>query len=166
MNDFNMDNNVIISKKDYKICDNENYFTCDKNIAYAITTLNKKGYITKSSCEGHIDFSWHEINNCDLDLLEGAKKDKRFIVLRVNKNGFDYLTPNMLATIYISFVKNYDFINLPEGFELENDFGCIIRKTIWYNHKDKRRTIKDLENEKKKYIEILNKWVEELPDLN
>ena len=159
-----MDNNVFIDKDTFEI--HEDYskvFICDKEIAYAVALLNKKRYITKSSCEGHIEFTWHEIDNCDLDLLEQAKNDGRFIILKIKETGFDYLTPNMNTSIYISFKTNYDFLNLPEGFNLENDSGCIIRKTIEYNQKGIKRTINDLEKEKNKYINILNEWVKQLP---
>ncbi len=159
-----MDNNVFINKNTFEVYDDySEVFLCDKQIANAVATLNKKGYVTKSSCEGHIEFVWHEIDDCDLDLLEDTKNDKRFIILRVKEKGFDYLTPNMLASIYISFEENYDFVNLPEGFDLENDFGCIIRKTIEYYENGKKRTIDNLEIEKDKYIKILNNWVENLP---
>ena len=158
-----MDNNVLINKKTFEIENNPELFICNKKIAYAVAMLNKKGYITKSSCEGHIEFAWHEIDDCDLDLLAETKTDDRFIILRVKKTGFDYLTPNMITSIYIDFKEKYQFKNLPKGFKLEKNIGWTIRKNIEYKYKDERRTIDDLEQEKDAYINILNKWVEQLP---
>ena len=129
-----MDNNVFINSKTFDI--EPNVFACDKLIADSIKILNKKGYITNSSCEGHISFTWHEITNCDLSMLDIASNDERFIVLKVKENSFDYLTRSELTSIYISFEQNYQFKDLPEGFNLE---------------------------EKDKYLKILNDWVRNLP---
>ena len=161
-----MDNNVFINKNSFTITSTEeNVFICDKNIANTIAELNKKGYQTNSSCEGHIKFGWQEINNCDLSLLNKAKNDPRFIVLKINKDSFDYLTPNMLTSIYISFIKDYKFPNLPLGFSLDNDNNQIIRKTINYYDNNHKKTHQELEAEKEKYLNELYKWAKNLPNI-
>jgi len=86
-----MDNLRYIDLKTYEILDNPvGYIPCDKEISDIIALLNKKGYITKSSCAGHNHISYN--------------------------NGIEILG----ESTYIVFDKNYDFSNLPEEFTYEN----------------------------------------------
>ena len=52
--------------------EDENIFICDRHIAPTVAELNKKGYKTVYSCEGHIVFGWTEIDHCNLSLLKDA----------------------------------------------------------------------------------------------
>ena len=159
-----MDNNVFIDKETYKIYeDYPKAFNCDKKIAKTISTLNQKGYITKSSCEGHIEFGWNEIDNCDIDLLEDAKNNDSYIILNQRDNSFDYLTRNEITSIYISFKENYNFKDIPDGFLEETDNGYILRKTIYYFDNNVRKNREELEREKDKYLKVLENWAMKLP---
>lgn len=63
--------------------ENNNEFQCDDNIAPIISILNKKGYKTTNSCEGHAGFAGYD---------DGSV-------------GFGIAVP------YIQFDKNIEFIN-------------------------------------------------------
>lgn len=159
-----MDNNAFIDKKNFEVYEEHpDVFNCDKGIAKIIATLNQKGYKTKSSCEGHIEFNWVEYDDCDLELLPETFNNDSYIVLKVKEDGFDYLTRSEVADIYIAFAKNYNFKSLPVGFEVESDYGYLIRKSIQFYQDGVKRKVKDLEDEKNKYIKLLDSWVNNLP---
>ena len=160
-----MDKDVFINKKTFEIEDeDENVFICDRHIAPAVAELNKKGYKTLFSCEGHIVFGWTEIDHCDLSLLEETEKDKRFIVLRVYDDGFDYLTEHTIADIYILFAQNYHFHDLPLGFKIDEEPNSfVIRKTIEYYDGERKKTMKELESEKEDALSSLYEWTKKLP---
>ncbi len=160
-----MDKDVFINKKTFEIKDvDENVFICDRYIAPSIAELNKKGYKTLFSCEGHIVFDWTEIDHCDLSLLEEAEKDKRIIVLRVYEDGFDYLTERTIADIYIMFAQKYHFNDLPLGFKIDEEPNSfVIRKTIEYFDGERKKAIKELGSEKKEALSVLYEWAKKLP---
>ncbi len=87
----------------------------DEGIQKTIRELNKKGYKTRFSCEGHYDYTYN---------------------------------------IYIRFWKIYEF-NLPEGF-IKQDGFTIEHKIKELNNEEK------FNQEKEKYLDVLEKWVETL----
>lgn len=84
-----MDYNVLIDKKTYEVYDDyPDAFICDKDIAYSIAQLNKKGYRTISSCAGHCKFGFTEQNNVDIEFLQQTQNDKHFIIREIKKRRF------------------------------------------------------------------------------
>lgn len=166
-----MDNYCFIDNKTFKVYENNPYgFSCDKKIANAVALLNKKGYITLASCEGHYEIGYLEQLNVDLDFLEEVKNDKRFIIKEIRDDGFDVWGEKVITSIYVSFKERYEFDNLPEGFIQDeavdpkyNDRTVIRHVIEFYNDTGKRRRQQEVESEIDKYCNILKDWVELLP---
>ena len=125
------------------VCDYEQYITLDDGIADAIIALNRKGYMTTYSCEGHI----------------------------VEDDG--EASGNIMG-IYV-VCPNHRFESLPEGFSYpkgkkHKDF----HRTILYKYVkgelrariDGKYIPYDLEGDRKKHLEILRQWVENLPAMD
>lgn len=164
-----MDHNSIVDKDTFEVCthseDHPDVFICDKQIANAVATLNKKGYKTFASCSGHYKVEFYEYFNEDLSHLEKLKKDSHIIIKNIKDDGFDFWSEVTKTGIYILFDKEYDFNDLPEDFVLEIFSGKTrIEHQIYYYDKDnKKRNRQDVEYEIKKYCEILEKWANDLP---
>lgn len=160
-----MDNYYFIDNKTFKVYEDNPYgFSCDKKIAYAVALLNKKGYITLASCEGHYEIGYLEQLNVDLDFLEKVKDDKRYIIKEIRDDGFDVWVEKVITSIYVLFKERYKFDYLPEGFIQDENDKTIIRHTIeFYNDIGKRRRQQEVEDEIDKYCNILKDWVELLP---
>ncbi len=133
-----MDRCYFIDKKTFEIYkEHPEVFTCDPCIAEVVSILNKLGYDTLASCEGH-----YEIKEFDVSY----PKDK------------------MRTAIYILFKEKYEFPNIPEGFILETlEDQILIEHSINYFDKNIHIKRNEFEKEKRKYIDILTKWAKELP---
>lgn len=171
-----MDNNCFIDKETFEVYDEHpKVFICDKKIASAIANLNKLGYQTKASCAGHYEVGYQEQLDVDLSFLKEIKNDKRYIIREIKENSFDCWSEIMHTSIYVFFTEKYEFINIPEGFILEdNDYpelgitnnGICIRHSIeYYDNDNKRRSKQDIESEIDKYCNILNEWAMTLPEI-
>lgn len=165
-----MDHNSIIDKKTFEIYthaeDYPNAIICDKEIAPAIATLNKKGYKTLASCSGHYKISFYEWLDQDLKYLDEIKKINKNIIKRIGDKSFDYWSEVTETYIYILFDNKYDFSILPEGFEERdsNDRTSLEHKINYYDENDNRLNQKEIIKEIEKYCEILYKWASNLPE--
>lgn len=155
----------IIDLKNYKKVNDSNLVIVDKNIADAILSLNKFGYVTVASCGGHFSGRYYyEQIDCDNEFLEDVKKDKHCTITNYKEKTFDYVSDQSSTTIYIMFDKKYNFSNLPEGFKLETE--DTLRHTIHFiDDAGKRKSFEEIENEIKKYNEILKEWANNLPEM-
>lgn len=134
-----MDRCYFIDKKTFEIYEEHpDVFTCDPMIARTISTLNKLGYMTLASCEGHYEIKEYDVS---------------------------YPKEKMVTGIYILFKENYKFPNLPEGFEVDElDGKTDLSHIIYYydasgNHKNRI----DFEKRKEKYCKLLEEWAMNLP---
>lgn len=160
-----MDNTKYIDTNSWKICDTPvNFIPVDKGIAKTICTLNKKGYITKSSCEGHHDIRFVDMDDVDIAYLDEFKSDPRAIIKEIRDDSFDYWTEVYGTSIYILFNDTYKFASLPEGFKLE-DGNCLRHNIEYYDDNLKRRTIPLINEEIKKHNKILEIWASKLPNI-
>jgi len=124
------------------VCDYEQYTSLDKNIADAVIGMNLKGYRTLYSCEGHIE--------SDDGRTESRVLDIYFITqfrLDVLPEGFTYSKSKKRADAHRTIL--YKYIN-------GTLFALIGKKYIPYN----------LEADKNRHLELLKKWVDELPVLD
>ncbi len=160
-----MNNTKYIDTNSWKICDTPSGFIpVDKGIAKTICLLNKKGYITKSSCEGHHKISFVDVDEVDIAYLDEFESDSRAIIKEIRDDSFDYWTEITGTSIYILFMDNYKFASIPEGFKLED--GNVLRHNIeYYDNNLKRRAIPLINEEIKKYNKILYEWADSLPNI-
>lgn len=160
-----MQEHKYIRTQDYEII-NDDIIEVDYLIADTISILNKKGYITEYCCSGHIfDINYHK-QVYDISLLdEGAIKKiypEYYIVDRNDKN-FTIITPSIVTSIYIKFIKPFSFNEVPEGF-IQDDEN-VIRKNVDYYKNNQRRKTNEIKKELKKYNKILYDWANKLPDI-
>lgn len=164
-----MDHNSIIDRNSFEVyTHSEDYpkaFICDKLLAPAVATLNKKGYKTFASCQGHYKVEFYEYFDEDISLLEKLRKDDHVIIKKIKENSVDYWYEVKHTEIYILFDKKYDFDILPDGFNLEDssDRTNIYHDISYYDENNIKRKRQDVEEEREKYCKILNKWADNLP---
>ena len=101
------------------ICDlSKDAVPIDELIAEPIVLLCNKGYITNYSCSGH------PFNSCTYEVYEGNQIDAIHVASHIaaipfgNTNAVAVcdLCPRISAESYISFIKDYVFPSLPEGW--------------------------------------------------
>lgn len=135
-----MDRCYFIDKETFEVySEHPKVFSCDPMIASVVSTLNKLGYYTLASCESHYEIKEYDIS---------------------------YPKENMVTGIYILFKENYEFPNIPEGFELEvfeekTDLSHVMH---YYDENGNHRNRFEFEKEKEKYCKILEKWAKDLPE--
>lgn len=151
-------NHKYINKETFEIVDN--VFEVDEDISQTISILNKKGYYTKYCCSGHAkDPKLYELynvkNNDDFEF-----KDLGYIVNQ-EKSNYDIIMPSIYTSVYIMFESNYNFDNLPEGFnKVDNDNidDYVISKEICYYKNGKRKDWNVIDKEIKDANDKLLKW--------
>ena len=164
-----MDHNSIIDKNTFDICkhaeDHKDVFICDKEIAEAISLLNKKGYETYASCSGHYKIEFYEWFDEDINKLEEFKNNPRIIIKNIKENSFDYWSEVDKTHSYILFKKQYKFNNLPAGFieEISNKRTLISSTIEFYDETGNKKKRNIVEKEIKEKCKILKNWVEQLP---
>lgn len=133
-----MDRCYFIDKETFEIYrEHEKIFSCDPMIADAVSILNKLGYYTLASCEGHYEIKEYDIS---------------------------YPKEKMVTGIYILFKEKYVFSSIPEGFELEDDERtCLRHRMKYYDENGNHRNRLEFEIEKEKYNKILIEWAKNLP---
>lgn len=158
-----MNNQKFINKETWDIVDElDDYIPVDSKIAKTIGILNKKGYVTKSSCAGHHDIRFIDIDEADISLLEEFKRDSKVIIRDVHDDDFDYWMEIPGSVIYIVFADNYKLPSIPEGFVLDGD---TLKHNVEYYNNDIRRSIPLINEEINKYNKILESWASSLPNI-
>ena len=163
-----MFNDKIINLETYEVIDdNSKFIIVDSLIADTIAILNKLGYKTKACCSGHSFPQNKELFiNQDLNFLEKVKKKNEQDIVEIREESFDYWHEWTFTDIYILFDKKYDFINIPEGFEIDADNICCIRCKIDFYKDEKRKRINNIHEEIEKNNNILYEWAKKLPKID
>lgn len=163
-----MSNDKIINLETYEVIDDDSKFIIvDSLIADTIVILNQLGYKTKACCSGHSFPQKKELFiNQDLDYLEDVEKENIHDIVEIREESFDYWYEWTFTDIYILFNKIYDFLNLPEGFCVDDDNNCCIRCTVEFYKDGKRKKIDDIHKEIEKYNNTLYEWARKLPKIN
>ena len=158
-----MDNTRYIDVSSWEICDSpDGFIPVDKGIAQTICALNKKGYITSSSCEGHHDIKFVDIDEVDIAYLDEFKDDPRAIIKNINDDTFDYWVEVFGTSVYVVFADDYELPNIPEGFKFEDN--TLKHNIEYYDSNLKRKEISLIKEEIRKYNKILYEWASNLPD--
>ena len=134
-----MDRCYFIDKETFEVYkEHPNVFSVDPRIANTVSMLNKLGYYTLASCEGHWEIKEYDIS---------VPKENRY------------------TGIYILYKEYYDFPNIPEGFELEKEDRITLRYTMeYYDEYGNHRNRFEFEREKEKYCKIIEDWANQLPE--
>lgn len=135
-----MDRCYFIDKETFEVYEEHpKIFSCDPRIAYVVSKLNKLGYHTLASCEGHYEIKEYDVS---------------------------YPKENMVTGIYILFKEKYEFPTLPVGFNLEDlgDNRVSLEHVIHYFNQNIHKNRREFELEKDKYCKILTEWANNLPE--
>ncbi len=173
-----------ISNEKFEIIENPTFFEVDEEIAETISILNKKGYKTRYCCAGHIEDSCYKVK-LPIYLLEEVKSKNISRIGKVEKDFFWYYCGDRAGTgVYISFIKHYKFLTLPNGFMYETAdefrekvqsypiseedkkelvYGDYISKIINYIENNKLLDDKFIEYQIKEANETLLNWAKSLP---
>ena len=158
-----MDNMIYINLDTHeKTEDVPGYIRCDKEIADVIMELNKKGYKTTASCAGHNKSG--SINKYTLPLKDYEEWIKTFgnhkLLVRTEEyddKSFVCISKETTANIYIAFAHNYDFDEIPDGFEVSNfNDGTNLSCRIYYYEDEKEETWEKMKTQKQIDDEIEN----------
>lgn len=163
-----VDNNVYVNLKTNEIVSNvPDYINCDKEISHIISILNAKGYITNASCAGHFDrLIYYEDSKpiSEKNFFE-ENKELGLEIIRVTETEIIYRGMAIASSLYISFTKDYEFIDLPPGFNWEDNH--IIRK--YFKLEDElgnKYTLRELKNIQNDSIQELCEWSKSLVNLD
>ena len=176
-----------INTKTYEIIEDLDFFDVDEKIAETISILNKKGYKTLYSCQGHNYKNIYKLT-AEINFLEEVKKEPNCFIASIRENDFDYYCEAEISSVYILFNGHYDFVELPEGFnyetaqeqkerdnslnlteEMKKDFtyGDKISFTmLFFKEGNIRKTDEEVESEIDYLNSILLNWAKKLPILS
>ena len=125
------------------VCDYEQYITLDAGIADAVIELNRKGYLTTYSCEGHI---LEDDDNTQSKIVD--------IYLVCPNHRFESLPDGFT---YPKAIKHRDFHRtILYKYVKGKLLARINGKYIPY----------DLESDRQKHLAILKEWAETLPAMD
>lgn len=155
---MSVDNNSYIDRISYEVLDEPTVFVVDKLIAPTISVLNKLGYRTIASCEGHDKIIIRSYDNVsDMELYNLYKDNPHFILKEMRENDYDYWEEVTGTTIYVAFKENYEFKTIPDGF-IKRDNVLSHNLEYYKNESNKRRSKKEINEEINLYNKILYEW--------
>ena len=172
-----LEGNKYVNLENYEVVDMpDGYIECDAGIADVIAILNKKGYETYTSCAGHNKTEFYGPDEYKLSELERIKNNSKYIISKITDNYVYARTESTATYIYIAFAKEYEFENIPEGFELKKPSKVFPRTKIgkmiyyyddnaFYNNNSVRRPDEEIEKEIKESREALTKWANNLKNI-
>lgn len=134
-----MDRCYFIDKETFEVYEEHpKVFSCDPKLGHIVSQLNKLGYKTLASCEGH-----YEIREYDIS----------------------YPKEKMKTGIYVLFQGKCKFPNIPKDFVIEewDEKTCLTYAINYYDAFGHYKNRIEFEQEKSKYIKRLADWVKCLP---
>lgn len=156
--------NIFITEDDFEIHLNEPnrpYFMVDEAMSETIALLNKKGYHTNYSCAGHFEVI-EFFEPIDETMVDEYKNDPKFQI--VEKDGLlAAKTYNEGSNCYITFDKEYDFDELPEGFKYQD--AKITAMVLYFTNDGILKSEKTINAEFALLNKNLLEWSKKLPTL-
>ncbi len=166
-----------IDSKTYEIIENPDFFEVDDEIADVIVILNKNGYKTKYSCAGHNKSGWlyptqeEPVELCE-EWLKQYKNEITTNYLGKDSKYFYHKDEITATYTYVSFEKKYNFENIPEGFEPDEETKyfiigkfCYFYKNNDTSNKDNKKSDKEIDEELKKTQNDLLDWAKTLKSI-
>lgn len=139
-------------------------FDVDTLLAYPVSVLNNKGYLTEQCCEGHpLKEPYYELaEEYKERRLENHPEADSIFEIRKNNDGENYICfegyPNPGS--FVIFKENIILPSIPEGWEYKEDDNSIRWDCDRYNNPtDYYKKLIDV-------IESLTFWVENLPSID
>ena len=160
-----MDHCSIIDRTTFEVYKHSEDY--DKLLAPAVALLNKKGYKTYASCQGHYKNEFYEYFDEDIENIDEVKKNKNIIITNIKEKSFDFIKILDIYT-YILFDSEYKFNNLPKCFDVyTNESGRtgIESFTSYYDENDNKKPRNIVEKEIEDKCNKLLEWADKLPEL-
>lgn len=143
---------TILDIKTNEYVKNANYHIFPKSMAEIIKILNKKGYKIIKLTPADVN-EYHVFSILDI-------AEKNILNEKVLKN-------ICYTYILIQFDNKCSFENTPEEFYWSKDFNTFTCNINYYDENPFRlKSLEDLNKEIKEKYNILEKWAENLPDIN
>ena len=109
-------------------------FFVDESIAQAISELNRKGYITKYCCSGHLFKDRQPIRVEEkkeiLELLPKRKEHlipkKGYIEISEDDEKYTFLYNGACSMAYVAFAEGVEIDSIPEGFYLDSEESAYV----------------------------------------
>lgn len=154
----------------------ERGFFVDESIAKAISELNRKGYVTKFCCGGHLLKDRKPITIMERkDILDFLPKRRQhlspkngYIKISEDDESISFLYNGSCSQSYVTFDETVELDSVPDGYFLDDDGpNNIIRANVdcCVYEAGEQRFIND--EEARKYLQQLNEnllnWVISLP---
>ena len=139
----------------------EDGFDIDTLLAYPISVLNNKGYLTEQSCEGHpLKEPYYELaEEYKYKRIEDRSDADGIFEIRKNDAGENYICfeGDSNPGAFVIFRRDISLPSTPEGWEYKDDDNSLRWDCDFYrNPTDYYKKLMDV-------IEALTNWAESLP---
>lgn len=152
---------VNLNSKTFDIEESETLISVDKQLVKIISVLNKKGYYTEMCSRAKISTPFL-IGNLIHDLIEQE-------LLEINCETKDKIKNVIKQCDYestlIVFKEEYEFNNLPNGFQLVGKLLTYHLSILEDSEDIKTKSLLELDKEHNSSLKILEEWATKLPNI-
>lgn len=152
---------VNLNSKTFDIEESETLIPVDKQLVKIISVLNKKGYYTEMCSRAKISTPFL-IGNLIHDLIEQE-------LLEINCDTKDKIKNVIKQCDYestlIVFKEEYEFYNLPNGFQLVGKLLTYHLSILEDSEDIKTKSLLELDKEHNSSLKILEEWATKLPNI-
>ena len=154
-------NGEIINTKTFDIINDDTLVSVDRGLARCISILNKKGYYTVHANLAKITTLFSITN-----LLYELKQSNLININNNEQNIKNIIESTIHVSTSIMFKEEYHFHNLPVGFIYDHNTLFYFINVLKDSDNIEFKELLEMDHEREKSIEILEDWVNKLPDNN